>query len=84
MSETHHLLHRFRTLELRSQINQHIAAGVLEDETRDHPLRPGALPGDPASLRGIPVTGVPRGLGGAIRGTRPDQHTWDVGKEVTA
>jgi hypothetical protein len=32
--------------------------------------RQSKLPGDPLSLRGIPVIG--RGVGGAVRGTRPD------------
>jgi hypothetical protein len=38
---------------------------------RDLPDKPSKskLPGDPRSLRGIPVTG--RGIGGVIRGTRP-------------
>lgn len=28
-------------------------------------------PGDPRRLRGVPVVGVPGGMGGAIPGTRP-------------
>jgi hypothetical protein len=31
----------------------------------------GALPGDPARLRGLPMIGVRGGYPGAIRGTRP-------------
>jgi hypothetical protein len=44
-------------------------------ETGSVPMHPndprGALPGDPAALRGLPVVGVRGGYGGAIRGTRP-------------
>lgn len=31
-----------------------------------------ALPGDPWRLRGIPVVGVHGGVGGGMRGTRPN------------
>lgn len=73
----HHLLSRYRQLEVRAEINRHVARTVLSDPSQDHPLRPGAIPGDARALRGIPAVGVKGGLGGAILGTRPDRTPLD-------
>ena len=44
---------------------------LLEDDSADMPVKPGALPGDPKALRGIPAIGGPGSVGGAIAGSRP-------------
>lgn len=44
---------------------------ILSDESADMPVKPGALPGDPKALRGIPAVGGRGSMGGAIYGSRP-------------
>ena len=46
---------------------------LLEDESRDMPVKPGSAPNDPKALRGIPAVGGFGAVGGAIAGTRPDR-----------
>lgn len=48
-----------------------LAKVILSDDSIDVPVKPGALPGDPKALRGIPAVGGPGTVGGAIAGSRP-------------
>ena len=54
---------------------QAVAKAIREGQDADRrPIMPGALPGDPWALRGIPIASQ-HGVGGAIPGTRPDRIT---------
>lgn len=61
--------------ELDLWIRQREARDIPADPALDQPDQcdPRRLPGDAARLRGIPVVGA-RGIGGEIRGTRPDRR----------
>lgn len=54
-----------RLLQMVARILLEVGADLPEKEA------PSRVPGDEATLRGIPVVGTPGGFPGAIRGTRP-------------
>jgi hypothetical protein len=70
-ADQHHLLARFRADAEYAAINHAIAAGLEDDDSRDNPIQPGSLPGDPRALRGIPAVGGRGGLGSATGGSLP-------------
>ncbi len=76
LDEPHHLLaFKYREQARRSQEHLLAVEVVEQGATSADPSAPvrGALPGDRAKLRGIPITGVHGGLGGTILGTNPEQ-----------
>lgn len=62
-------------LALRRFALEQAQSELLAELAREAPegvrLRPGALPGDPAGLRGVPVVGGRGSMGGATRGSIP-------------
>ena len=57
----------FQRMErLKARILLEVGADLPEVQTVSH-----VKIGDPRALRGVPVVGVPGGMGGAIPGTRP-------------
>lgn len=70
--ETHRLLPRFRQDRTDIVVARRVAADMIETG-RPIPKRAPKQrdPGDAHKLRGIPVVGVPGGLGGAIPDTSP-------------
>lgn len=60
--------HRERVHSARLRVRLARELGSVEPHANDPR---GALPWDPARLRGLPAIGVRGGLGGAIPGTRP-------------
>jgi hypothetical protein len=66
-------LARFRKFELEIE-QARILKEILDDASDAEPLirSPLSKPGDPLKLRGVPIVGQ-GGIGGAIRGTQPEQ-----------
>jgi hypothetical protein len=71
MADTHHLLARFNRAAEYAAIMHAIGAGIEDDDSRDNPIQPGTLPGDPFAARGVPICGVKGGLGSATAGSVP-------------
>ena len=69
MSERTILAQRLRGAELQAQMQRAVERALGESVGASVPIV-ATTGGDPALLRGIPVVGA---VGGAMRGTRPDQ-----------
>ncbi len=70
---TDHLLLAVKRWKQEVESLRKIAKALLESGAEFPKPASAKLPGDPDALRGIPMTG--RGIGGAIRGTRPESET---------
>jgi len=71
LGDEHHLLERYRRDREQAKILVREIDRAI-DEGKDISVRGTRDPVDAVRLRGIPCVG-PGGVGGAIRGTRPDQ-----------
>ncbi len=70
--DTHRLLPRFRQMRDEICVGRQVAAQIIETGEAIPARKPKQRdPGDAFKLRGIPVVGVPGGLGGAIAHTSP-------------
>lgn len=69
--QDHSLLGWLRKGSMIARQYEALAKVILSDDSIDVPVKPGALPGDPKALRGIPAVGGPGTVGGAIAGSRP-------------
>lgn len=70
--DAHRLLPRFRQMRIDIRVARDVAAEMIETGEPIPKRAPKQRdPGDAHKLRGIPVVGVPGGLGGAIRDTSP-------------
>lgn len=64
---------RLRSLDnyrLEAKLARQVGQAALDTGKALPTAKPGSLPGDKQAMRGIPLQ-VHKGLGGAIRGTRP-------------
>jgi hypothetical protein len=66
----HSLLQWFGRNKMLAEQARVLRQALVENEGAGMP-RPGALPGDPRALRGIPAIGGFGSVGGAIAGSRP-------------
>ena len=64
-------LARFRKFELEIE-QARILKEILGEASDAEPPHPLSKPGGPLKLRGVPIVGQ-GGIGGAIRGTQPEQ-----------